>query len=338
MRNAEETPLIEVKNLRTSFQTIRGKVCAVDGVSFQIGKGEIVGVVGESGCGKSVTSQSIMRLYDEKELVSYDGEILFEGEDILKKSQSEMEAIRGYGISMVFQDALSSLNPLFTVGAQIVEMIRIHDKSISKKEAWKKAEEMLRLTGISAPEERVHMFPHEMSGGMRQRAMIAMALVCEPKFLIADEPTTALDVTIQAQIMDLLVELNQKLGMAVMLITHDLGVVSQTCRRVIIMYLGHIVEEGTVEDIFDRPLHPYTVGLIRSIPTMETRKGEELYMINGTVPPLSEVQKGCRFASRCEHATDLCRAEDPKLVQVNETQKVRCHYAAVKELQEGRSL
>lgn len=323
----KEAPLLQVKDLKTSFKTLRGKVTAVDGVSFEVYKGEILGIVGESGCGKSVTSQSIMRLYDEKELVSYEGQILFEEEDILRRSSKEMESIRGYGISMVFQDALSSLNPLFTVGSQIVEMIRAHKKDVSKKEAWKTAENMLRLTGIPAPEERVHNYPHEMSGGMRQRAMIAMALACEPKFLIADEPTTALDVTIQAQIMDLIIDLNKKFGMGIMLITHDLGVVSQTCNRVIIMYLGHIVEEGTVEDIFDRPLHPYTIGLIKSIPTMDTKKDDDLYMIKGTVPALSEVQVGCRFCNRCEHVSDRCRKEDPDLVTVNETQKVRCHYA-----------
>ena len=322
--NKNEEVLLSVENLKTSFQTLRGKITAVDGVSFQVHKGEILGVVGESGCGKSVTSQSIMRLYDEKELASYEGKILFQGENILEKSSKEMEKIRGEGISMVFQDALSSLNPLFTVGSQIVEMLRVH-KNISKKEAWETAENMLRLTGIPAPEERVHNYPHEMSGGMRQRAMIAMALSCEPKLLIADEPTTALDVTIQAQIMDLITDLNKKLNMGIILITHDLGVVSQTCDRVIIMYLGHIVEEGTVEDIFDRPLHPYTVGLIKSIPTMDTKKDDKLFMIKGTVPPLSEVQEGCRFCNRCEYATDICKKQDPELMTVNETQKVRCH-------------
>lgn len=321
----EKETLLEVKNLKTSFRTLHGKVTAVDGVSFQVRKGEILGIVGESGCGKSVTSQSIMRLYDEKELVSYEGEILFQGDNILEKTERQMEKIRGMGISMVFQDSLSSLDPLYTVGEQIVEMIRAH-KKVSRQEAWKQAENMLRLTGIPAPEERVHAYPHEMSGGMRQRAMIAMALACEPAMLIADEPTTALDVTIQAQIMDLIIHLNQRLGMGIMLITHDLGVVAQTCQRVIIMYLGHIVEEGLVDDIFSRPLHPYTIGLIRSIPTMDTKKGEKLYMIKGTVPALSEVTKGCRFCSRCEYATKKCQEEDPKLMVYNETQKVRCHY------------
>lgn len=318
--------LLEVKQLKTSFRTLRGRVTAVDGVSFHVDKGEILGIVGESGCGKSVTSQSVMRLYDEKNLVSYKGEILFKGEDILKKPEKEMEAIRGNGIAMVFQDALSSLNPLYRVGDQIAEMILRH-KAVSKKEAHQTAVKMLKLTGIPAPEERVKAYPHEMSGGMRQRAMIAMALACEPQFLIADEPTTALDVTIQAQIMNLIVDLNHKLGMGIMLITHDLGVVAQTCQRVIIMYLGHIVEEGLVEDIFDRPLHPYTRGLIQSIPTLDTRRGEKLYMINGTVPPLSEVQKGCRFFGRCPYAKERCENEGPELKAMNDTQKVRCFYA-----------
>lgn len=318
--------LLEVKDLKTTFHTMRGEVTAVDGVSFSVNKGEIVAIVGESGCGKSVTSQSIMRLYDEKELVKYEGEVVFNGEDLLKKDNKEMEKIRGDKIAMIFQDALSSLNPLYTVGSQIAEALMIH-RNMSKAESYQIAEKMLALTGIPAPHERVHAYPHEMSGGMRQRAMIAMALACEPELLIADEPTTALDVTIQAQIMKLIVDLNRQLGMGIMLITHDLGVVAQNCQRVIIMYLGHIVEEGLVEDIFDRPLHPYTQGLIASIPTMNTKKGEKLYMIKGTVPALSEVSAGCRFCGRCPYATEKCEAEEPKLSWVNETQKVRCFYA-----------
>lgn len=258
--------------------------------------------------------------------VRYEGEILFEGENLLKLPEKKMEAIRGNSIAMIFQDALSSLNPLYTVGNQIAETVMKH-QHLSKKEALKVAEEMLRLTGIPAPEERIYSYPHEMSGGMRQRAMIAMALSCKPKLLIADEPTTALDVTIQAQILKLITDLNKELGMGIMLITHDLGVVAQTCQRVIVMYLGHIVEEGTVDDIFDRPLHPYTIGLIKSIPRMTTKKGEKLYMIKGMVPQLSEVGSGCRFASRCPYCTEECKIHDPELRTVNETQKVCCLHA-----------
>lgn len=318
--------ILEVKNLKTSFTTMRGTVVAVEGVSFSIGKGEIVGVVGESGCGKSVTSQSIMRLYDERKLVHYEGEILFEGQDLLKLKESEMEKIRGNDISMIFQDSLSSLNPVFKVGDQIAEALMIH-QGLKKDEAWKKAEEMLRLTGIPAPEKRIHNYPHEMSGGMRQRAMIAMALACQPKLLIADEPTTALDVTIQAQIMDLIKNLNKEFDAGIMLITHDLGVVAQTCDCVIIMYLGQIVEEGTVEDIFDRPLHPYTKGLIKSIPTLETDRNERLFMIKGTVPALTELGEGCRFYERCPYAQTECKNVMPDLAVKNDTQKVRCLFA-----------
>ncbi|MCI1208897.1 MAG: ABC transporter ATP-binding protein [Treponema sp.] len=318
-------PLLEVSNLKTSFRTIRGLQTAVDGISFTIGKGEIVGVVGESGCGKSVTSKSIMRLYDEKSDVVYDGQIMFQGQDLMKKSEKEMEKIRGNGIAMVFQDALSSLNPLYTVGKQISESLLLH-KMHDKKKAMVAAEQLLRLTGIPAPEQRLYSYPHELSGGMRQRAMIAMALACEPKLLIADEPTTALDVTIQAQIMRLILDLNKRMKMGILLITHDLGVVAQTCQRVLIIYLGHIVEEGTVDDIFDRPLHPYTKGLLKSLPGLETKRGSELYIIKGTVPSLEEVKQGCRFYNRCPYAEENCGKEDPELLQVNDTQKVRCFY------------
>ena len=320
---AVKEKVLEVKNLKTTFTTLRGRVVAVDGVSFTINKGEIVGIVGESGCGKSVTSQSIMRLYDEKKLASYDGEILFEGKNLLDLKESEMETIRGNQISMIFQDSLRSLNPVFKVGDQIAEALIIH-QGLSKAEAWKKAEEMLRVTGIPAPEKRIHNYPHEMSGGMRQRAMIAMALACQPKLLIADEPTTALDVTIQAQIMQLIKNLNKEFDTGIMLITHDLGVVAQTCQKVIIMYLGQIVEEGLVEDIFDRPLHPYTKGLIKSIPTLKTDKNEKLFMIKGTVPALTEIGEGCRFYERCPYATEECSRKQIELIKVNDTQKVRC--------------
>ncbi len=318
--------LLEVRELTTQFKTERGYLKAIDGVSFDVYKGEMLGIVGESGCGKSVTSQSILRLYDEKQLVRYDGEVLFCGENLFNLSVRNMQDIRGEKISMVFQDALSSLNPVFTVGNQIMESLFIHRK-ISKKDAKEKAVEMLRLVGIPDPERRFYQYPFELSGGMRQRVMIAVALACRPHILIADEPTTALDVTIQAQIMDLIVEMNQKLDMGVMLITHDLAVVAETCKRVIVMYLGQIVEEGLVEDIFDHPLHPYTQGLMSSIPKLDSEKGERLHQIKGTVPLLNQIPEGCRFAPRCPHATEHCRSVMPQLSDAENMQKVRCHYA-----------
>jgi ABC-type dipeptide/oligopeptide/nickel transport system ATPase component len=241
---------------------------AVDGVSFYVNKGEIMAVVGESGCGKSVTVQSVMRLYDEKTTVKYSGEILLNGEDILKIPMDKMRRIRGDEISMIFQDALSALNPVFTVGSQIEESLKIHTK-MNKKEREERAVELLKMVGINSPEKRINQYSFEFSGGMRQRSMIAIALACQPKLLIADEPTTALDVTIQAQIMDLIVKLNKQLNMGVILITHDLSVVAQTCSRVVVMYLGQIVEEADVNSLFDHPLHPYTNGLIESIPQMK---------------------------------------------------------------------
>ena len=315
--------ILDVKNLSTTFRTERGPLKAIDGIDFQVYKGEILGIVGESGCGKSVTSQSVMRLYDEKYTASYQGEVFLEGEDLMEIPYKKMQEIRGKKISMVFQDALSSLNPVFTVGNQICEPLKIHQK-LSKKEAEEKAIEMLRLVGIPAPEKRIHQYPHELSGGMRQRVMIAIALACKPQLLIADEPTTALDVTIQAQIMDLIVKLNQQLDMGVMLITHDLGVVAETCTRVIVMYLGQIVEEASVMDIFDNPKHPYTWGLIQSIPRLDGDRTKALYTIKGTVPLLSQIPNGCRFAPRCPYATDRCRKEMPELQNVSETQRVRC--------------
>ncbi|MDO5422233.1 MAG: ABC transporter ATP-binding protein [Eubacteriales bacterium] len=315
--------ILDVKNLSTTFRTERGPLKAIDGISYQVYKGEILGIVGESGCGKSVTSQSVMRLYDEKYTASYEGEVFLEGQDLMKLPYKKMQDIRGKKISMVFQDALSSLNPVFTVGNQICEPLRIHQK-LSKKEAEKEAVEMLRLVGIPAPEKRINQYPHELSGGMRQRVMIAIALACKPQLLIADEPTTALDVTIQAQIMDLIVKLNHQLDMGVMLITHDLGVVAETCTRVVVMYLGQIVEEASAEEIFDNPQHPYTWGLMKSIPRLDGDRKKALYTIKGTVPLLSQIPNGCRFAPRCPYATDKCRKEMPPLVKVGETQNVRC--------------
>lgn len=316
--------LLEVDNLKTTFTSDRGIVTAVDGVRFYVDRGEILGIVGESGCGKSVTSQSIMRLYDEKKLAKYSGEIRLEGKNILDLSETEMQHIRGNEISMIFQDSLSALNPVFTVGEQIVETICIH-QGIDKKEAREKAVELLQMTGIPAPQDRVNCYPHELSGGMRQRVMIAMALACQPKLLIADEPTTALDVTIQAQILELLLRLNEQLNMGVMMITHDLGVVAQICKRVVVMYLGQIVEEGPVEEIFDHPGHPYTRGLMASIPKMNSSREKPLYMIPGTVPSLNEVGEGCRFCKRCAYADEKCCKEMPRLHEVSEKHRVRCH-------------
>lgn len=317
--------ILKVENLSTSFKTERGIMKAIDGVSFEVHKGEILGIVGESGCGKSVTSQSILRLYDEKYQVIYSGDIVFADKSILKISEKEMQDVRGNDIAMVFQDALSALNPVFTVGHQIMDTLKIH-QGLKKKEAREKAIEMLRLVGIPDPQKRVDQYPHELSGGMRQRVMIAIALCCQPKLLIADEPTTALDVTIQAQIMDLILELNKKLDMGVMLITHDLSVVAEVCSRVAVMYLGQIVEEADVNTIFDMPGHPYTMGLMKSVPKIEGNREERLYQIKGTVPLLNQIPKGCRFSPRCPYATKKCFEEMPELRKISDTQSVRCFH------------
>lgn len=315
--------ILEVKNLSTSFITERGNLKAVSGINLKVYKGEILGVVGESGCGKSVTSQSILRLYDEKYTAKYEGEIMFEGEDLLSIPYRQMQHIRGRKIAMIFQDALSSLNPVLTIGNQICEPLRIHQK-LTRKEAEKQAVEMLRMVGIPSPEQRIRQYPHELSGGMRQRVMIAIALCCKPQLLIADEPTTALDVTIQAQVMELILDLNRKLDMGVMLITHDLGVVAETCTRVVVMYLGQIVEEADVKELFHNPKHPYTWGLMNSIPKLKGDRTKDLHTIKGTVPLLSQIPKGCRFAPRCPWATEKCRNEMPKLAAVSENHNVRC--------------
>ena len=325
-----EKKVIEVENLSTVFRPKKEKIRAIDGVSFSVCQGEMVGIVGESGCGKSVTSQSIMRLYDEKEEAAYSGSVKFEGRDLMQIPYKEMDQVRGNQIAMIFQDALSSLNPVYTVGDQVMEAILIH-QNVDKKTAWAKAVDMLTRVRISEPEKRMKQYPHELSGGMRQRVMIAIALCCEPKLLIADEPTTALDVTVQAQIMDLMQELKEAQNMGVILITHDMAVVAENCDRVIVMYLGQMVEEADVVEIFEHPMHPYTIGLIRSIPQMTTDPKEELYMIEGSLPLLTQIEKGCRFASRCPHATDKCREEEPEWREISNGHSVRCHFPQNRE-------
>ncbi len=307
--------LLEVRDLRTYFHVLDGTVKAVDGVSFSIQRGQTIGLVGESGCGKSVTALSIMRLLDIPPAEIASGEILFEGRDLLALSEEEMRHVRGNDIAMIFQEPMTSLNPVYTVGDQIAEAVILH-QGLSKKEAWDKAIEALRAVGINNPERRVKQYPHELSGGMRQRVMIAMALSCDPKLLIADEPTTALDVTIQAQILELIKDVQDRTGTALMLITHDLGVVAETVHDVLVMYAGRIVETGTVEDVLLAPKHPYTEGLLRSIPS-RGMKGQRLNVIKGTVPNPFNMPKGCNFAPRCPYAFAPCAEHDPRIEDAN---------------------
>ncbi|GGA21643.1 ABC transporter ATP-binding protein [Psychrobacillus lasiicapitis] len=314
--------ILEVKNLQTHFTTKRGTSKAVDGIDFTLHKGETLGIVGESGCGKSITSLSILRLIPSPPGKIAGGEVLFKGRNLVELPESEMRKLRGNEISMIFQEPMTSLNPVLPVGEQIAEAIRLHQK-LNKKEAAKKAVEMLRLVGIPSPEKRAKQEPFQLSGGMRQRVMIAMALSCNPEVLIADEPTTALDVTIQAQILRLMKELQERLGMGVILITHDLGVVAETCDKVAVMYAGNIVEHATTETLFETPLHPYTQGLLASLPKIDEDQ-EELYTIEGNVPSAFNMPSGCRFASRCPLATNLCREYKPELIEHESGSKVRC--------------
>lgn len=315
--------LLRVSELETTFFTDDGPVQAVDGVSFSLYEGEILGVVGESGCGKSVTSLSIMGLIPSPPGKITGGEIVYKEQDLTTFSQKEFRKIRGKDIAMIFQEPMTSLNPLFTIGSQLTEAISIHNKEWSKKQIRARAIEMMKLVGLPRAEELFKDYPHQLSGGMRQRVMIAMALVCDPAILIADEPTTALDVTIQAQILALMKDLNRRLNTAVMMITHDLGVVAETCERVVVMYGGKIVEEGLVDEIFKNPQHPYTKGLIQSIPDMRYKK-QRLYAIPGNVPKPGSVTQGCRFAERCEFAFERCRLEEPMLYVVSPEHKSRC--------------
>jgi peptide/nickel transport system ATP-binding protein len=317
--------LLDIRGLKTWFKTDDGLVRAVDGVDLTIDRGETLGVVGESGCGKTVTARSVLKLIDMPPGRFEGGEILWQGRDLIPLPPEEMDKIRAREIAIIFQEPMTSLNPVYTVGDQIAEVLRQHEK-LGKTQAIDGAIEMLRLVNIPNPQKRVHDYPHQFSGGMRQRVMIAMALSCKPKLLIADEPTTALDVTIQAQILELMQEMKQKLGMSVMLITHAMGVVAETCQRVVVMYAGKVVEEASVEALFGNPRHPYTQGLIRSIPRVDraAEKRQRLEAIPGTVPSLLNPPPGCRFAGRCKFATDICRQGMPPLKEVAPAHFVRC--------------
>ncbi|MCA9592418.1 MAG: ABC transporter ATP-binding protein [Myxococcales bacterium] len=329
-------PLLSVRHLTTAFSTDRGVLRAVDDVSFDVPEGQTLAVVGESGCGKSVTALSIMRLVPSPPGEITNGEIRFKDKNLLGLPEKQMRALRGDAISMIFQEPMTSLNPVYSVGSQIIEAIRIHRDS-SRKEARARAIEMLRLVGIPSPAERVDAYPHQLSGGMRQRVMIAMALSCDPSLLIADEPTTALDVTIQAQILDLLRRLQEELGMSILFITHDLGVVAEFASDVAVMYAGRVVETGNVKRIFDAPLHPYTRGLLASVPPMDASRDlarpNRLPTIEGVVPDLTALPKGCRFADRCAlyaarpEGYQRCTEEEPELRDFGDGNRSRCHFA-----------
>jgi oligopeptide/dipeptide ABC transporter ATP-binding protein len=314
--------LLSVHGLKTYFNTDEGVIKAVDGASLHIREREILGVVGESGSGKSITAMSILRLIPSPPGYFAGGQITFKNQDMFAKSEKEMRQIRGKDISMIFQEPMSSLNPAYTVGYQIAENVQLHQK-VSKKEAFDRAVEMLRLVGIPSAEKRVHDYPFQMSGGMRQRVMIGMALSCHPTLLIADEPTTALDVTIQAQILQLILETREKVGSAVMLITHDLGVVAELCERVVVMYAGKVMEVAYAYDLFNNPAHPYTAGLLQAIPRLDENR-QRLYIIPGTIPNPSRMPPGCRFHPRCEFAEEQCIIEEPPLVSPKPGQWVSC--------------
>ena len=318
-------PLLDIRGLRVHFRTDDGMVRAVDGVDLSIARAETLGVVGESGCGKTVTAMTVLKLIAMPPGRIVAGEILWQGRDLVPLSSREMQAIRAKEIGIVFQEPMTSLNPVYTVGQQIAETLRRHE-GLSRRAAIGRAADLLGLVNIPNPAGRVHDYPHQFSGGMRQRVMIAMALACNPRLLIADEPTTALDVTIQAQILDLLAEMKERLGMAVMLITHAMGVVAEVAQRVVVMYAGKVVEEASVRELFANPRHPYTQGLIRSIPRIDLDAGRKtrLEAIPGTVPSLLAPPPGCRFAARCRHATDACRAAEPPLREVAPGHKAAC--------------
>lgn len=314
--------LLEIKDLCVEFQTVEGTVQAVNHLSYTLHKGEKLGIVGESGSGKSVSSLGMMQLIPNPPGKITNGEILYKGQDLVKTSEQEMQKIRGNEISMIFQEPMTSLNPIMKCGKQIAESLRFH-RGMKKQEAMEEAIHMMREVGIANPEVRAHEYPHQMSGGMRQRVMIAMALACQPQILIADEPTTALDVTIQAQILDLIRELNESMGTSVVFITHDLGVISELCDTVIVMYTGHIVEQAPVKELFEEPKHPYTKGLLDAIPRI-TKERNPLKTIEGMVPNPTERIEGCSFSPRCPYVTDRCRKENPPVRQISDSRQVRC--------------
>ena len=316
--------LLEVKNLRTRYITDDGTIYPVDDISFALKKGQTLGIVGESGCGKSQTALSIMRLIQKPGLIE-SGEVLYKGESLLKKTEAQMRDLLGNQMAMIFQEPMTSLNPVFTIGNQIEESIRLHRKELTNEQIKERTIEMIKLVGIPVPDKRYHEYPHQLSGGMRQRVMIAMAMSCNPQLLIADEPTTALDVTIQAQILDLMRKVQKEFNSGMILITHDLGVVAEMCQDVLVMYAGKIVEAGTVEDIFYRPRHPYTKGLLNSIPHFETgSRLKSLQTIPGLVPNLYKLSKGCRFQDRCSFVTAACSQSEPMLENLRGSHKVSC--------------
>jgi oligopeptide/dipeptide ABC transporter ATP-binding protein len=322
-------PLLSVENLRTYFHTPSAVARSVDGVSFVVNAGETVGIVGESGCGKSVTALSILRLIQPPGRIEEGSRIMFEGKDLVTLDDAGMRQIRGNRISMIFQEPMSALNPVFTVGDQVAEVARVHGTG-SRKDAWNRAVEMLTLTGIPSPAERAKQYPHQLSGGMRQRVLIAMALIMSPALVIADEPTTALDVTIQAQILELLVDLQKRLGTSILMITHDLGVIAETTSRVLVMYGGEIVEEAPVKVLFANAHHPYTEGLMNAMPQI-TDSRERLNVIPGTVPPPTAWPSGCRFRDWCPYSWEKCEREHPPLYQIGEGHTSRCHLAVEPE-------
>lgn len=328
-----EMPMLQVKNLHTSFFTDAGEVRAVNGISYNLDAGKVLGIVGESGSGKSVSAYSILRILTDTGRVT-EGEVLFKGENILEYTEQQMQKFRGSRISIIFQDPMTCLNPTFTIGNQLMEAILLHTDR-NKKEAEERAIEMLRLVGISEPEKRMKQYPFELSGGMRQRVMIAMALACEPDILIADEPTTALDVTIQAQILDLIQDLQKQMGMAVIMITHDLGVIADMCDEIIVMYGGKVCERGTTDEIFYNPRHEYTKGLIRSIPRI-SEKHERLIPISGSPVDLLNLPKGCAFASRCDRAMKICLEQPPEEVRVNDSHIAACWNNVKRMMEEAK--